>query len=188
MNITITPANNCSFTVTVDAISANGTPTRVQDVLADPAVLTMFGKTAAEINAAFSTLNGNAFPAGLRDTIAAAAITDGMSIGIDLPAVREAVSAAAAQPGAGQPGTVLLYVDGGMITVRIGISNGQHSVYEAIHNQRVKAETSYDDTRLSACAVMVNDVEIADNQLSSKMLWDGDRIVLSPNTAHPKGN
>jgi hypothetical protein len=75
-----------------------------------------------------------------------------------------------------------------MITVRIGISNGQHSVYEAIHNQRVKTETSYDDTRLSACAVMVNDVEIADNQLSSKMLWDGDRIVLAPKTAHTKGN
>ena len=188
MQITIQSCNNLPYNVTVDAISANGTPTRVSDVLADPAVLAMFGKSAAEIVAAFSTLNGNAFPAGLRDIVAASAIADGMVIGVDLPAIREAVSTAVTQPGAGQPGTVMLYVDGGMITVRIGISNGQHNVYEAIHNQRVKSETNYDDTRLSACTVMVNDVEVPANQLNTKMLWDGDKIVLSPNTAHTKGN
>lgn len=189
MQITIQAANAVSFNVTVEAIGASGAPTRIQDVLSEPSVTSVFGKTAAEVVAAFTSLNGNAVASGLRDIVAASAIADGMVLGVSLPAQREVVSASneSARPGSGQPGTVMLYADGGMITVRIGIVNGQHSAYDAIHNGRVKAETRYDDTMLSACSVMINDTPVQEAQLRGWKLWDGDSITLSRSVAHVKG-
>lgn len=85
-------------------------------------------------------------------------------------------------------GHVFVRVAGGLVSVKLEITPGVTTVYEAIHHQAVKLRTGYSDTQLAEATVNVNGVFYnTDAERREAKLKDADVVDMNPRVASTKG-
>lgn len=85
-------------------------------------------------------------------------------------------------------GHVFVRVNGGLVSVKLEITPGVTTVYEAIHHQAVKLRTGYSDAQLAEATVNVNGVFYnTDAERREAKLKDADVVDMNPRVASTKG-
>ena len=77
------------------------------------------------------------------------------------------------------------HFEGGMIS-EIAITEGM-TAHDAIYSEAVRLRSGMTDAQLSASNFTINGEPVAANLLGTKLVRNGDRIVLSPHAACTKG-
>lgn len=191
--ITVISSDDVQRTVACEDINAQGRPTTIRDVCADPAVLAFFGvEQASQVADAIDELNGNEITDGIRSLILDSAVQDDMTVSVDLEADEEPEAAEDTQNGEAAPqnggyGVCSVLIGGGLQSVNLEIELGRTTVQDVIHNDRVRARSGMTDAQLSSCSVFINNVEITANAIPQRLVNNNETIVLSPRAAHTKG-
>ena len=192
--ITVISSDDDQRTVACEDINAQGRPTTIRDVCADPAVLAFFGvEQASQVAEAIDELNGNEITDGIRNLILDSAVQEEMTISVNLEADGEDDDADAteqngeAAPQNGGYGVCSVLIGGGLQSVNLEIELGRTTVQDVIHNDRVRARSGMTDAQLSSCSVFINNIEITANAIPQRLVNNNETIVLSPRAAHTKG-
>lgn len=192
--ITVISSDDVQRTVACEDINAQGRPTTIRDVCADPAVLAFFGvEQASQVAEAIDELNGNEITDGIRNLILDSAVQEEMTVSVNLEADGEdddddgAGQNGEAAPQNGGYGICSVLIGGGLQSVNLEIELGRTTVQDVIHNDRVRARSGMTDAQLSSCSVFINNVEITANAIPQRLVNNNETIVLSPRAAHTKG-
>lgn len=85
-------------------------------------------------------------------------------------------------------GHVIVRASGGLVSVKLEITPGVTTVYDAIHHAAVKARTGYNDTQLAEATVQVNGAFYNDDAARrAAKLEDGQVVDMNPRVASTKG-
>lgn len=192
--ITVISSDDVQRTVACEDINAQGRPTTIRDVCADPAVLAFFGvEQASQVAEAIDELNGNEITDGIRNLILDSAVQEEMTVSVNLEANGEdddaddAEQNGEAAPQNGGYGVCSVLIGGGLQSVNLEIELGRTTVQDVIHNDRVRARSGMTDAQLSSCSVFINNIEITANAIPQRLVNNNETIVLSPRAAHTKG-
>ena len=85
-----------------------------------------------------------------------------------------------------QGGTCVVATSGGMQETEVTITEGM-TAHDAIYSEAVRLRSGMTDAQLSASNFTINGEPVAANLLGTKLVRNGDRIVLSPHAACTKG-
>ena len=186
-------ANNETRTVAVEEIGAGGRATTLVDVFGMDAVQEFLGVGVEDICEAVEELNGTAVPDAFRATLLGAAITDDMTVTVDIDIDTNEEEGAddeeehGADSAVGTPGVATVYTSGGLQATNIEITCGVTSLRDAIYNDCVRSRSGMSDAQISNCDIMVNDSVVPADKLDLVKCNNGDRIVLSIRSCHSKG-
>ncbi len=180
--ITIGANDNESWSVQMEN-TINGEPCTVNDLCCADAVTDAFDADAEDVKAAVTALDGTDIPGAFRTQMFAAAINDGAVVDIDMDVVNRPAPAA----NEGATGHVTVNTSGGLNSCQVEIVNGRTTVRQAIFNDTVRRSSGQNDTQLSSCSVMLNEVAVDPALFDTKTVSDGDVITMSPLAPHTKG-
>ena len=192
MTVTIIALENeASIDVAIDAVNADNKPTTVADVCEMPEVLEFFviadeDDRADAVKSNLAELNGTEVPEGLRNIVLNSAVSDGDVLKFDLEG-EEAVEEEEKATEEHKTGNVKIYVDGGLSSVDINITEGVTTLANAIYNDVVRHKLGdIDDARLSGYMAMVNGDAVAQPNWADRKLRIGDEIMLNASASYSK--
>lgn len=153
-------------------------------VLQHEDVLRFFDEETPElIIESFEAYNGTDMSNDVvRNAMLNAVVNDGDTIEIGLEGVDEDTNDADDEQG----GTCVVATSGGMQETEVTITEGM-TAHDAIYSEAVRLRSGMTDAQLSASNFTINGEPVAANLLGTKLVRNGDRIVLSPHAACTKG-
>lgn len=153
-------------------------------VLQHEDVLRFFDEEAALVIDSFEFYNGTDMSNDVvRNAMLNAVVNDGDTIEIGLEGVDEQDTDGADDE---QGGTCVVATSGGMQETEVTITEGM-TAHDAIYSEAVRLRSGMTDAQLSASNFTINGTPVAANLLNTKLVHNGDRIVLSPHAACTKG-
>ena len=185
--IIITDSNNETVNVQLADTNENGNPTTLNDLCESDAMTSLFDMEADDIKQEVTELNETAIPDTFRRQMFGAELEDGATVTLDIEFVNKPQSEGGDNAAEGTPGTVTVCTSGGLNSCTVAITNGRTTVRQAIFNDTVRQSSGQNDTQLSSCSVMLNEVAVDPSVFDTRTVNNGDVITLTVMAAHTKG-